>query len=289
MRGRAFAPAHITAFFEPCFAEAPERTGSRGAGVTLEQGVTTEVVAERSERSRVEVWLNGRRCRCPVSVRVAEALLELRGESHAVVVSHRCEVPVAQGLGASGAGALSTAIAGSRALGLRLSARCLGRLAHRAEVECMTGLGDVIAQLSGGLVVRVSPGAPGVGEVERFYCEGELGVLVLGGERPTSGCLRDLNSSEVQTVARGCLERILEEPEVSNLLYLSRKFALSTGLASGRLREALLMLERRGISAGMCMLGNAVFVDVEDAERAGELLNLQPLRFRAGWRGAGPV
>lgn len=287
MRGRAFAPAHITAFFEPCFAESPERTGSRGAGVTLEAGVHTEAVAEAADSTSITVELNGRLCSCEVSTKVAEMLLEMKGERYRVKLSHTCQVPVAQGLGASGAGALSTAIALSHALGLRLSATMLGRIAHVAEVECLTGLGDVAAQIHGGLVVRTSPGAPGVGSVERFYCREEVAVLVMGGEKPTGRCLRSLRAgSEMHRLTRSCLQRMLEEPELSTLTRLSRKFALSTGLASEKLREALLMLEAHGISAGVCMLGEALFVEAGDAEKAAELLKLQPLLFRSDNCGA---
>ena len=67
-------------------------------------------------------------------------------------------MPLGSGFGASGAGALSCAYALNGAFDLGLFASQVGEAAHGAEVVSGTGLGDVIAQSTGGLVVRLSPG-----------------------------------------------------------------------------------------------------------------------------------
>jgi len=53
----------------------------------------------------------------------------------------------------------------------------LDKIAHNAEVNCKTGLGDVLASFHGGFEVRVKPGAPGIGTVEKISTD-KISVII---------------------------------------------------------------------------------------------------------------
>ncbi|NOZ58102.1 MAG: kinase [Euryarchaeota archaeon] len=272
MRAGAFVPGHITGFFEVFLTGDALTSGSRGAGVVLSEGVVTRVEVRRASEPSIEVELNGEACECEVSERVATALLRSCGSGYALKISHTTPLPVMQGFGTSAAGALGTAIALNEALGLRMSALELARIAHCAEVECRTGLGDVVAQLSGGLVVRTRAGAPGVGEVRKFYSSAGLVVFLVGRGLKTREVLSSPGVLErINRIARGCLEELLRAPCAERFMSLSKKFALKSGLARGKVREAIYELEEHGIEASMAMLGEAVFAL---SEKPDELVNL---------------
>ena len=54
----------------------------------------------------------------------------------------------------------------------------IGQIAHNAEVNCKTGLGDVLASFHGGFEIRVKPGAPGIGNVEKIITD-KISVIMI--------------------------------------------------------------------------------------------------------------
>ena len=103
MTSSAFAPGHITGFFEIYDQEkTPEGRGSRGAGICLSSGVTTRVTLygpdeERPERLKgkdLVVYIRGYKDEAPVTAHVAKALMP---KGHAAFVSslfeHQWESP----------------------------------------------------------------------------------------------------------------------------------------------------------------------------------------------------
>ena len=64
-------------------------------------------------------------------------------------------------------------------------------MAHRAEIECRTGLGSVLACLTGGIGITIEPGAPGVGRPVRFDPQGLVVVYLHFGSIPTPSILSD--------------------------------------------------------------------------------------------------
>ncbi len=69
MRSVAFSPGHISGFFEPVFINQDfTRTGSRGAGINVTLGATTEVMVENSTKQDIEIFVNDKRCVSPVTM-----------------------------------------------------------------------------------------------------------------------------------------------------------------------------------------------------------------------------
>ena len=232
---KAFAPAGISSFFEICDI-APdgtpltdfERVGSRGGGFVIQKGVHTQVEVTVAKRNTVEVFINAKLAPEAETTRtVTETLLAKTHDKYAVTVRHRVEVPIGAGFGSSAAGALSTALALSNALGLKLTYNQLGRIAHAAEVKCKTGLGTVGPIMLGGCILTVEPGAPGIGIIDRIPLNADYTVVTgVFGSTPTKQVLSSPEKKAIINLwGRKTLEAIMAEPSVENFLARCREFA----------------------------------------------------------------
>lgn len=259
----AFCPGHITGIFEVCPDEDPHKMGSRGVGICISLGVHTGVVATESDAASVDVRIGGQRSEAPVTRRAIENLC-IERDVH-IDVDSEVQLPVSQGFGMSGAGALSSAIAVNEALGLGLPRDEVVRAAHKAEVECMTGLGDVLPQSVGGLVVRTEPGAKPHGEFQRFERDGDVVLCVVGPPLSTRDVLSDeAIVARISEIGRQYVNTFLNETSLDNFLHLSLEFARESELILEAVEEAVENCREFG-RASMSMLGNSVFA-VGEAE-----------------------
>ena len=255
MKATAFSPGHISCFFEPVFSQDMSRTGSRGAGINTILGAISEVFAENSSKQDFEIYINNRKSNAPVT---RLALKYLIGESPIkVVVKTRSELPIGQGFGMSAAGALSVTYALSKIVGVSTNEAM--KASHFAEVQLRTGLGDVMGSCFGGIEVRKSAGLPPWGMIEHIPGGFELVLCIVGKKIDTKKILQDTrNLTKVIEYGKYCTKKLLENPSVENLFYLSQTFTRKTGLADKRVLEAIDATEKFGM-ASMCMLGNSVF------------------------------
>jgi len=274
-QARAFSPAGISSFFQICDTEPDgtpikdlERVGARGGGFALDKGVFTEVNVLESRKNAVQVYINGRRTpEAETTKTVVNMLLKKVGPTHRVTVKHRVEVPIGAGFGTSAGGAMGTALALSRALGVNLTYNETARVAHVAEVKCRTGLGTVSGLVVGGCVVVIKPGAPNHGSVDRIPIS-PTHHIVAGVFQPrlTREFLESAEKREViYEWGRKTLEKIVAEPSLSNFLRSSREFAFKTKLATGRVKRLMDAAEGAGaVGAAQNMLGEAVHAVVEE-------------------------
>ena len=272
----AFSPGHIPGIFQICDeAEDPLLKGSRGAGITIDRGVTTKVSVKRATRNKFEVRINGEKTG---SAKVSEEVLRLalsKAEGHYnISVEHRVNIPIGSGIGSSGAGALSLALALNEALELGLTKVEAARLAHTAEIRCKTGLGTVAAEFYGGFRIGVKPGAPGVAETLQIPGIERYKVIFLNfGPLSTKKLLSDPSFRErVNGIGARVLDELIDSPSPEKFMLLSRRFAEEVGLISDRVRETLSVLDRYGYTFSMAMLGETVFGlarldDVEEVKR----------------------
>ncbi len=273
MKARAFVPGHITGFFEVIEHSDPLLSGSRGCGVVIDKGVTTTVEVEEAREPALEVHLDGAPCDCPVT-RSAVEMMRGIPTGLAIKVNHELQLPMKYGFGISAAGALGAALALNRALSLGMSPMQCGQIAHRAEVLNKTGLGDVIAELNGGLLLRRKPGAPGIGDVEEIASDHYVIAFLVGEELETKPILLDGDKEKRINDAGGrCMEVFKGNPTPENFLKTSRKFALYTGLMSKKVYLAVKILENHGVKASMAMLGNSVFTLTGNPQEVSELLD----------------
>ncbi len=188
-------------------------------------------------------------------------LLQQADSTFDVKVKHQIEVPIGAGFGTSAAGALSTALALSKALGLTHTYNELGQIAHAAEIKCKTGLGTVGPLMIGGCILTVEPGAPGKAVIDRIPLTPNH-VIVAGVLQgiPTKSVL---SSSEkrhaINKSGRKTLQKILSNPSPENFMHSCRDFAEETGFMNPKLRELADLAERAGaIGAAQNMVGEVI-------------------------------
>ena len=293
--GKAFSPCQITGFFKiHDSAKNPLRIGSTGAGINLENGVTTSVRIGRSGRSKFNILFNGRPLPNPVvSLEVIREHLGRPPRKSQITVSHETALPMGCGYGTSGAGALSLSLALNEALGSNLTEVEAAQIAHRAEVKYRTGLGTVTSAFYGGFLLRTKPGAPGLAEFRKIITPSTLRV-VSGSFGPISTS-RVLSSAglrrRINHCGNGLVSLHLRNPEPGTFLKLSHRFAECLGIISPRLRETISKMQRKKLVSSMMMIGESVFtiVQKENVSVAREILQeagLNPIVSRVSDRGA---
>ncbi|AZH24736.1 pantoate kinase [Haloplanus aerogenes] len=249
----AFVPGHVTGFFSPCPADDPARAGSRGAGLTLTDGVRVTVREAADADDGPLITLDGD----PLSMPPVEAVLGGLDVSDRARVVAESDLPLGTGFGVSGAMALGTALAANDRFGCERSVNDLVTLAHCAEVEAGTGLGDVVAQARGGVPIRLDPGAPGHGRLDGVPAARRVEYLTFG----------DLSTAEVLAgdtdplVSAGAeaLDRLVDRPTLPTLVAASRRFARDAGLLTDRVCEVVDAVTAADGEASMVMLGETVF------------------------------
>jgi pantoate kinase len=276
---KAFAPCHITGFFEIFDRPANAlQAGSTGAGISLEKGVTTVVRARNASKSSLHIGINGSSSdSADVSEHVIDAFLSRFGKmkNSDIVVEHHVEFPIGAGFGTSGASALGLALALNEAFGLGLSKIEAAQLAHVAEVECKTGLGTVIAETFGGAEIRIHPGAPGIGQMKSMSVQKGCAVACLiFGSLSTRKFLADKKTRKrVNELGGKLVDKLVERPSVANFMKLSRQFTEHVGLVTDKVRVVLEAADKAGFVCSMPIFGESVFTIVE-GESLQELLEI---------------
>ena len=265
---KAFSPGHLTGIFQICDEpEDPLRKGARGAGVSIERGVYTTLTIEPAPRASYIIRINGREVEAPVSEWVLNHLLKLASRPYRVVVDHKVEIPIGAGFSSSGAGALSLALALKEALDLDITTLEAAQVAHRAEIECRTGLGSVLACLTGGIGITIEPGAPGVGRPVRFDPQGLVVVYLNFGSILTPGILSDpILRGRINELGGRLVEELHRDWSPRRFMKLSRRFAEHLTLITPRLRRIFERVNEAGLPCTMAMLGETLFAVVEENE-----------------------
>jgi pantoate kinase len=264
MKAKAFSPGHITGFFQICDeSENPLMKGSRGAGVSVNRGVTTDVKLSRTQKTRVSIEINGEITQsAPVSEAVVSHFLELTPKQNFnIQVTHDVALPIGYGFGVSGAAALSLSLALSKALDLNLTRAEIAQIAHVVEVKLKTGLGTVIAENVGGIEIRVAAGGPDIGRVEILSTSGEYVVVCLPfGPISTAQNLKDQKIRQ-RINERGELltEALRSHPTVANFLLYSRNFAEYIGIITNRINSVLEATDKAGFTCSTAIFGENVF------------------------------
>ena len=246
-KATAFVPGHITGFFSTHRDDDPTKAGSRGAGLVLTDGVT--VTVEPSEE--VRLFLEGEAVTIEPVRRVLETL------EAAVTVRVSSDLPIGAGFGVSGAMSLGTALAVNHALDRRLSKNELVTIAHGAEVQAGTGLGDVVAQAHGGVPIRLEPGGPHHNVIDAIPDRARVEYCSFG-ELPTAEVLAG-DTDQLSEAGATALSRVVAEPTLPSFIFASRRFAREAGLLTNDVYEAIEAVTEADGHASMAMLGDTVF------------------------------
>ncbi|TYL39176.1 sugar kinase [Natronococcus pandeyae] len=243
----AFVPGHITGFFSTHPDDDPTKAGSRGAGLTLTDGV--EVTVEPATESTVE--LDGE------SIEIDPVTTVLETLDAPARVEAEADLPIGAGFGVSGAMALGTAVAANHVFERKLSRNELVTIAHGAEVQAGTGLGDVVAQAQGGIPIRLEPGCPQVNKLDAIPARARVEYVTFG-ELSTADVLAG-DTDQLSMAGKTALSRIVEEPTLLSLMYASRQFAREAELLTSDVAETIEDVAAADGQASMAMLGETVF------------------------------
>jgi pantoate kinase len=263
MKAKAYSPSHITGFFEIRDNENPLYKGSVGCGVVLKAGCVTEVSVSKGLLEEIEIKVDGMREEANTTKYVVENLVKEHEHGHGVLVSTNFDVPIGTGLGASGAGALSTALALNELLSLNMTLNEVAQIAHCAEVENSTGLGDIIAETFGGVVIRKKPGPPGIGMIDKIPVAAEKVSYVVFGKRSTKAVL-ELEDGDIKRrineAGEEAMKELMKRPNLETFMLTSRKFSFDTEMLSKKCSDAIEAVETEGKVASAAMIGDTVFV-----------------------------
>jgi pantoate kinase len=245
-QARAFVPGHVTGFFTSEPDPDPTAAGSRGGGLALSDGVRVTV----RPAGESAVFLDGAAVEVGAVGRVLDALgveAEVRTES---------DIPVGTGFGVSGAMALGTALAANAVFDCGLSTNELVTVAHGAEVQAGTGLGDVVAQARGGIPLRLEPGGPAANTLDGVPAQTRV-EYVVHGELDTAEILSG-DTGALTAAGERALSTVVAEPTLSTFMEASRRFSREAGLLTSWARETVTGVAEAGGSGAMAMLGDTV-------------------------------
>ncbi len=266
----AFSPGHITGFFEK-----PENKnqnsdllfyGSKGAGFSFKKGVTTSVELYKSKNKWYQIYINNSLTNnAEVSKWVLQYYLDKFDFTYFIKINHSIDIPIGYGLGTSGAAALSLSYALNKALGINLLKEQAAQIAHIAEIECKTGLGTVISEFYGGLEIRTSFGAPGIGKVTKIELNNYKAIILCIAPLSTKQILTNY-SNNANTLGQKMVEQLLLSKDVTSFLRMSHEFADFLGLTKGLCAKPIAELNHLGVDCSIGMFGETIFTLVPPNE-----------------------
>lgn len=259
MTSKAFSPANISCIFRIYRHKNPRWMGSYGIGFTINEGV----VVEADEAKKNTVLFNGKKISFPAVESVINRLTKEKIRVHI-----RTKLPLGCGFGLSGASALATAYSLNDLLKLGKTKKELAIVAHTADAENKTGLGDVVNQYYGGFCLKLKPSSyfeivslP-INNID-VYCRHFSGIS-------TKSVITNMKIKEKINDAASCslneVRKLLKNRksiQFRDIIQISKQFALNSSLLKDKkTMEAIKAIENNDGNASMIMLGNAVFSDI---------------------------
>src|SRR3989338_2543287 len=273
---KAFAPGNISCIFVIKKTKKPEKSGSLGMGFTVNKGVfvtirkinnykkfiKNKINIKNIKNNKNIIHFNNKKINFPTVDSVIEKLSDER-----VVVYIKSELPLGYGFGISGAAALATAYALNKLLNLKKSKKELAIIAHIAEVENSTGLGDVINQYFGGFLVKYESSYKF--KAARLPIKNKAVYCKYFSPIETKKIISDekiknrINNAGIRALNK---IKVLNENNLDfkNLIKISKEFSISSGLLKNKkVIKTVKEIEKNNGNASMIMLGNAVFSDIK--------------------------
>ena len=256
----AFCPAHITGFFKAELdKEDSNQLGSLGAGFSIQKGVKTTVTIRNKTKhdiSNFTIKINGFESG---DMRVSEAVLsKFSTEEKFVDVIHEIDVPVGYGFGSSAAVALSLSIALNDALECKLSKIKVAQIAHGVEIECKTGLGDVLGSYYGGFEIRDKPGAPGIGHIQKITLNKISIIMICFSPISTSKFIKE-RLPRINGLGGKMVNKLLESKNYEHFQEMSLEFAKYVDVMTPRMQKVVNELSKNNIKCGIALFGETIF------------------------------
>ena len=256
----AFCPAHITGFFKAELdKEDSKQLGSLGAGFSIQKGVKTIVTIRdktKHDISNFAIKVNGFESG---DMRVSELVLsKFSTKGKFVDIIHEIDVPVGYGFGCSAAVALSLSIALNDALECKLSKIKVAQIAHDVEIECKTGLGDVLASYYGGFEIRDKSGAPGIGHVQKITLNKISIIMICFSPISTRKFIKE-RLPRINGLGGKMVNKLLESKNYEHFQEMSLEFAKYVDVMTPRMQKVVNELSKNNIKCGIALFGETIF------------------------------
>lgn len=251
----AFSPGSITCFFSPNLGVSASTSYSRGCAINIDKGVTAGIQPSVSNIT----LLNGVR----TNIGAVEAVISALAPEP-ITLHFETPLKLGFGFGVSAACCLTAVFAIAKRYGLPHSRTELGLIAHQAEVQSKTGLGDVAAQLCGGLVFRRCLTGPldtekvNIDSAKLYYqAFGELNTAEVLGSSQQLALIAKSGAEAVHWLKQHTQTK--NAPSLAEILARSRQFADECHLISDdRVNKTIKSVLVEGGQATMIMLGQGV-------------------------------
>ena len=274
---KAQSPGHITGFFKIY------PNGSTGSGINIENGMITEIIQSNKDT----FYLNGKKTKLLVSKQVLKEFRKKTKIPEKVKVLHKTVFPVGYGLGISGAGALSLAIALDKQFKTKLKKEEIIQIASNSEIQCGTGLGDVRAETYHGSIIGKKP-----------YPSKKAEQLKKGKKFVVMGFFAPINTKKIirnkkwkqkiNKIGTYCMHKIHTKKTIETLIHLSRAFTIESDLATKKIRKIMEKIP----TASMAMLGETIFIPTNNPKKTEKELReccTKAMTAKIALKGAGPL
>jgi pantoate kinase len=254
----AKTPGNVSCIFQVIPNSNPALMHSLGVGFTVDKWVS---VSASYSKKGIDIFLNGVLTNFPTVQSVIEKMTDRPLQIKIVT-----DLSISCGFGVSGGAALATGLAINELISLGLTRLDIGMIAHLAEVENLTGLGDVCGQLRGGVLIKNIPGHPL--ECQTLIVDPpEIVHIKVYGPLSTKTVLSSPQKKESVNIAGATI--LGKISAISNLTFAtltdySLQFALQSSLLlDPRVKNSIDYVIDHGGNASMIMLGHAVFSTIE--------------------------
>lgn len=254
---KAFAPGNISCIFVIRKGKNSLKSGSLGVGFTINKGVLVTIKKLNNKNSKI--FFNNKKINFPTVDSVIKKLTNKK-----IKVDIKSELPLGCGFGLSGASALATAYALNKLLSLGNTKKELAFIAHVAEVENMTGLGDVVNQYYGGFLIKIKPSY--MFKVKKLSINNKTIYYKNINKISTKKIINNnkiknkINNAGLKTLKKLNKKNI----NLNKIIKISKEFSINSGLLKNKkIFNLINKIERNNGNATMIMLGNAVFSDKE--------------------------
>lgn len=270
---KAFSPGNISCAFVIRKNKNPAKSGSLGIGFTVNKGAAVEIKkmnANKRIKNKIKktanmknknmIYFNNKKINFPTVNSVIEKLTKEK-----FVVNIKSGLPLGAGFGLSGASALAAAYALGKILKSKKSKKELALIAHIAEVENLTGLGDVVNQYHGGFLVKHKPSY--MFKAEKLPIKNKTVHYRYFSRLDTKKVISNKKiRNKINKAGLKSLNKVkkLEKYNINleNLVEISKEFAVESGLLkNNKVKNIIKKIKDNNGNASMIMLGNAVFSD----------------------------
>ncbi len=273
----AFSPANISCIFSIVENKNPAKKGSLGVGFTVNKGVTVSI---KKIKNKATISFNNKKIKFPT---VETIVKKLNKNNENLEIRIKSQLPLSCGFGISGASALAAAYALNKLLNLKKSKRELAKIAHIAEVENKTGLGDVVNQYYGGFLIKFKPSFEFV--VKRLSINNKKIHYRIFSKLDTKKIITNkkiknrINKAGIDSLKK---IKLLKKQPLNKIIKISKEFSIESGLLKSSKNSKNFLghkksqsdffvdkniirlidkIEKNNGNASMIMLGNAVFSD----------------------------